>query len=224
MESWLPVPVPGLESLYQVSDRGRVYSLRAGKILRPSTSNSGGYPMYMLMVNNRCFPKYAHHLVLEAFDSPRPPGQEARHLDGNASNPALTDSAGKRRLTWGTSSQNKFDEVRHGTHYEASRTHCSNGHEWTKENTGIAYYPDGSFKARRCRECARIKSALQREKRASDERRCKEEGCGKPYFGRGWCSAHYAEWYREQPGVRRRAAASQRRYAARESEKMPDSG
>lgn len=194
MESWLPVK--DFESLYEISDLGQVRSLRQGKIMRPSTSNSGGYPMYIFSVKGKRFPKYAHHLVLEAFDGPCPPGLEARHLDGDSSNPALMSPDGTRRLTWGTSSENKRDEIRHGTHYEASRTHCDNGHEWTGDNTRIEYYPDGSFRARRCRQCGRDHGARLREQRAADERRCKEPNCSKPYLGRGWCSMHYARWSR----------------------------
>lgn len=193
-EKWLPVA--GFESFYEVSSLGRVRSLRQGKIMSPSSST--GYPMYVLQVKGEKFPRYAHRLVLEAFDGPCPAGQETRHLDRDASNPALCDTEGRRRLIWGTSSENKFDEVNHGTHYEASRTHCDNGHEWTEENTKTEYRPDGTFKARRCRECHRIESAARRAARKVDERHCKEEGCDKPYFGRDWCSMHYARWWRSQ--------------------------
>lgn len=154
--------------------------------------------MVVLYDNGKKKGKYLHHLVLEAFDRPCPPGMEARHLDGDASNAALYDQHGEIRLAWGTSSENKFDEVDHGTHYEASRTHCDNNHEWTEENTRIERYPDGTFKARRCRACSRDRSTRQREQRKNDERRCKEPGCGKPYFGRDWCSMHYARWYKSQ--------------------------
>ena len=171
--------------------------------------------MVVLYKDGERKPRYVHHLVLEAFVGLCPLGHETRHLDGNASSAALRDADGKIRLIWGTSSQNKYDEVGHGTHYEASRTHCDNGHEWTEKNTRIERYPDGSFKARRCRECKRIDSAARKVARETDERRCKEKGCGKPYFGRGWCSTHYNEWYKEQPGFRERTAARQRRYAAR---------
>lgn len=191
---WLPVV--GFEDFYHVSDAGQVKSLRRNILLRPSFSNSGGYPLVILSNGTGGKGKYVHHLVLEAFSGLRPPGTEARHLDGDASNAALHDQEGNLRLIWGTSSKNKFDEVRHGTHYEASRAHCESGHEWTKENTRIESYPDGTFKARRCRECARLGSADLRKKRAKDERRCKEEDCNKPYFGREWCSMHYGRWYR----------------------------
>lgn len=195
-ESWKPVV--GFEATYRISDLGRAYSVRQQKILRPSTSNSGGYPQYIFTVKGERTAKYAHHLVLEAFDRPRPAGLEARHLDGDASNPALRDSDGEIRLIWGTSGENKLDEVRHGTHYEASRVRCENGHEWTEENTRIECWPDGSFRARRCRKCKRQEAARLREKRKDDTRRCKEPDCDEPYFGRDWCSKHYGRWYRSQ--------------------------
>ena len=212
-EKWLPVV--GFEDFYAVSDLGHVRSLRRDKIMSPSTSNSGGYPMYIFSVKGKKYGKYAHHLVLEAFDGLCPPGLEARHLDGDAGNPALCDTEGKKRLAWGTSSDNKYDEVRHGTHPQASRDHCDNGHEFTEKNTRIQLRPDGTFKQRDCRECGRIRAAERRELRKSDDRRCKEEGCDKPYFGRDWCSSHYDQWYRQQPGVLERAAERQRRYQQR---------
>jgi hypothetical protein len=196
MENWKPVI--GFEFFYSVSISGQVRSLRQSKIMRPSTSNTGGYPMYVFTVQGKRTGKYAHQMVMEAFVGPCPEGMEVRHLDGDASNPALFSPSGERRLAWGTKSENNFDEVRHGTHYEASRTHCENGHEWTKENTRIERYPDGTFKARRCRECKRLDAARLRSQRKTDIRRCKEPDCGKPYFGRNWCSMHYARWYTKQ--------------------------
>jgi hypothetical protein len=188
MTQWCPVV--GFEEYYKISDEGNVLSLRRNIILKPSYSNSGGYPMVVLFRDGRQKGKYLHHLVLEAFIGPKPSGQEARHLDGDCRNPALSN------LAWGTSSENKLDEIRHGTHYEASRTSCDNDHEWTEENTKIARYSDGSFKQRICKQCARDRSAALRTKRVTDNRRCGEPGCDKPYFGRGWCSMHYAQWRR----------------------------
>lgn len=194
--NWLPVK--NFEDQYQVSDAGHVWSLHRNKLLRPSYSNSGGYPMVVLYKNTIKKAKYVHHLVLEAFTGPCPQGLEARHLDGNASNAALLDSDGNPRLIWGTSNDNKHDEVRHGTHHEASRTSCDNGHEWTTENTRIESHPDGTFKARRCRACKRASSAQLREQRQKDERRCAEPDCDNPYFGKGLCGMHYMRERRSQ--------------------------
>ncbi len=53
--------------------------------------------------------KLVHHLVLEAYVGPCPPGMECRHLDGNPKNNRLEN------LCWGTIKQNREDARRHGT-------------------------------------------------------------------------------------------------------------
>jgi hypothetical protein len=50
-----------------------------------------------------------HHLVLELFVGPRPPGMECRHLDGNPQNNHRSN------LAWGTSKENVADQYLHGT-------------------------------------------------------------------------------------------------------------
>lgn len=56
-----------------------------------------------------------HHLVLEAFVGPRPPGMECRHLDGNPGNNRVTN------LKWDTHTENMRDKKRHGTGIEGSK-------------------------------------------------------------------------------------------------------
>jgi NUMOD4 motif-containing protein len=219
-ERWLPVPT--WEGYYEVSDHGFVRSLPRfvngrggsrrlipGRILKPSYTNTGGYPMVNLSLGDRKEGRYVHDLVMRAHVGEPSEGQEVRHLDRDERNAALRDAAGVQRLIYGTSGENKHDQVRHGTHPEGSRTHCDADHELTEDNTRIDYYPDGTFMARRCKTCDRDRSARQRAKRQNDERHCKEDGCGKPYFGRGWCSMHYVQWQKEQPGGREKIAARQ---------------
>ncbi|WP_369497494.1 HNH endonuclease signature motif containing protein [Nocardia otitidiscaviarum] len=86
--------------------------------------------------------RYVHRLVAEAFYGPRPSGFDTRHLDGDTRNNAASN------LAYGTRSRNQLDSVQHGTQYEASRTHCSNGHEFTPENTY-----QRSDAGRRCVQC-----------------------------------------------------------------------
>src|SRR6266567_7368032 len=62
-EKWLAVV--GWEGLYEVSDLGRVKSLRRGTILKPSYSNAGGYGVVIFSLNGRSFGRYIHRLVLE---------------------------------------------------------------------------------------------------------------------------------------------------------------
>jgi hypothetical protein len=218
-EYWLPVPT--WEGYYEASDYGFVRSLPRfvnarggsrrlvpGRILKPSHSNTGGYPMVNLSLGDRKEGRYVHDLVMRAHVGEPSEGQEVRHLDRDVRNAALRDAGGVRRLVYGTHSENQWDQVRHGTHYQGSRAECDNGHELTEENTWTEYHPDGIFKARRCKLCNRDRSTKQRAKRqADDERRCKEEGCDGPYFALDWCSTHYAQNYMDQPGNRERVAA-----------------
>lgn len=62
-EKWLPVS--GYEELYEVSDHGRVRSLRSGKVLAPCPSREG----YVLVSLSRgkAFKAKVHRLVAEAF-------------------------------------------------------------------------------------------------------------------------------------------------------------
>lgn len=118
IERWLPVV--GFDGRYEVSDLGRVrrvphtavdrrgYRLTWGPlILKPKLRR--GYLRVALPTRwgrvNRCI----HILVLEAFVGQRPPGMEARHLNGDRSDSRLVN------LTWGTHAENYADKVRHGT-------------------------------------------------------------------------------------------------------------
>ena len=217
-ERWLPVPT--WEGYYEVGDHGFTRSLPRfvngrggsrrlvpGRVLKPSYANTGGYPMVILSLGERREGRYVHDLVALAFLGERPDGMEVRHLDGKGENAALRDADGNLRLAYGTHSENQFDQVRHGTHAEGCRDYCDAGHELTEENTWIEYDENGNFRARRCKACNRDRSAKQRAKRQTDERRCKEEGCGKPYMALDWCATHYAQNYKERPGNREKVAA-----------------
>lgn len=154
-ETWLPVPIPGYEGRYEVSDRGRVRSLlRRGRVLAQSEHRTGMYWQVGLLAQGAKSgsARLVHHLVAAAFLGPRPPGAVVRHLNG--------DSRDNRpsNLAYGTPAENIADSIAHGTNYHvhvlAKRTECINGHPWTPENTRIAYGPKGNTK-RRCRACKR---------------------------------------------------------------------
>jgi hypothetical protein len=92
-----------------------------------------------------------HHLVLEAFVGPQPPGAEGCHWNDDPTDNRLEN------LRWDTRSANQFDSVRNGTHYWASRTHCSKGHEFTEENTYRR--PSGRRACRVCRRQSKTRKA-----------------------------------------------------------------
>lgn len=151
-ENWRAVP--GYEGAYEVSDHGRVRSLdrivpgrwgsqmKRGRVLRPNRDRDG-YAVVALSSNGIARTTKVHHLVLITFVGPRPIGLEALHNDGDLSNNTPAN------LAWGTSSQNAYDRVRHGTHRNSRKTHCPYGHPYTEANTRM----DGG--SRRCRICKR---------------------------------------------------------------------
>jgi hypothetical protein len=113
-EHWLPVPVPGFEEWYDVSDLGRVRSYHGGqrwrgkpRILKPVLKKNG-YLMVTLRQDGRTAYACVHVLVLTAFVGPRPAGDwiEGRHgpagkLDNSVAN-----------LCWGTMKENHLDRIR----------------------------------------------------------------------------------------------------------------
>jgi hypothetical protein len=145
-ERWLPVS--GYHGFYEVSDHGRVRSLprtsTRGGILKASPSKQRGHMYVSLCREGKQKSFTVHSLVMKAFVGAPPPCQEIRHLDGDPSNNHLDN------LKYGTRGENNLDQVLHGTHPEARKTHCPQNHEYTEENTvRIPSRPN----ARYCRQC-----------------------------------------------------------------------
>lgn len=158
-ERWLPVP--GYD-FYEVSDFGCVRSVRhwtpqghrGGRTLKASLTSAGRPAVTLVQDGKRT--RMIHQLVAYAFLGPCPEGQEVRHLDGDPLNNVLDN------LAYGTRSQNQFDAVLHGTHSKARNTHCTQGHEYTPENT---YIPPGR-NDRNCITCRTARDAGRSHKGA----------------------------------------------------------
>lgn len=168
-ESWLPIA--GYEGRYEVSNLGRVRSLDRvrshgrrwkGRILKPNTT-PGGYLIVNLYLDNAMRSHTVHRLVLTAFVGPASEGHEALHRDGDPLNNALGN------LSWGTRSENTQDQIRHGTHIHASKTHCPAGHPYDGDNL---YVRPGTTH-RRCRECQRAYRDRNREAVRAKDRESK---------------------------------------------------
>jgi hypothetical protein len=132
---------------YMVTNTGRVLSYkgknRAERVMKIQNSE---YPQVTLRRNGRKYTRSVHVLMALAFWGPPEPGYETRHINGNNFDNRLEN------LAYGTSSQNSIDQVIHGTHYMARKTHCKWGHEFTPENT----VPQrNGRKGRLCVECQR---------------------------------------------------------------------
>jgi hypothetical protein len=74
-----------------------------------SIVRGGGYLYVNLHRDGVKTARFIHHLVLEAFVGPRPPGLICCHYDGNPSNNRLEN------LRWDTYAANEADKLRHGT-------------------------------------------------------------------------------------------------------------
>lgn len=121
-EAWRDVI--GYEGHYQISDQGRLRSLRRtvmfsrrGKLIAYSLQgkilnlkiDKDGYSRARLWKDGVVQQHAVHRLVLMAFVGPCPQGMESRHLDGKPTN----NSVGN--LVWDTHFNNIADRVTHGT-------------------------------------------------------------------------------------------------------------
>jgi hypothetical protein len=106
MENWQDIP--GYEGIYQISDLGRVKSIRTGKIL-VIDHGKYGHGQVCLSVDGQRQKASVHRAVLEAFSGAPEAGQVARHLNGDARDNRL------QNLVWGTPKENTSDMLRHGT-------------------------------------------------------------------------------------------------------------
>lgn len=90
--------VEGFEGLYQVSDMGRIRSMRTGKVMSEKSLNGGGYVQKQLYKNGVVKRAVVHRLVASAFVEGS--GPEVNHKNG-----CKTDNRAEN-LEWVTRSQN----------------------------------------------------------------------------------------------------------------------
>lgn len=185
--NWKPVSVRNgrYEGAYEVSDDGRVWSVRrphpnsiyvspagvehcvsyiGGHVLQQSL-NSHGYPVVGLSVDGKAESFQVHRLVLEAFVGPRPDGMEACHGNDDPTDNRLAN------LRWDSHVANIEDRERH----RKRKTHCRHGHEFTPENSYFS--PAG---VRSCRTCYRERDRIRGRKRRAAKRDASSQGAPLP--------------------------------------------
>ena len=130
-EQWRPIY--GFLGYYEVSNLGRVKSVRTGKIMNPRMpERRGRYKAVTLRVDGKRWRREVHVLVALSFVGERPsPRHEVRHLDGDPSN--NRDS----NLAWGTRKDNSDDKRRHGRMAEGPR-HGMYGRRMSGEQNGAS--------------------------------------------------------------------------------------
>lgn len=167
--------IPGYEGHYEVSDDGEVRALARIIPVRLSSDrvvsrtlrggvlslreNGHGYLAVNLYLAGRQTTYSVHKLVAMAFlGHPAPDGRpHVRHLDGDQLNNTV------QNLAYSTVSDNNFDVVRHGHHYQAVKTHCPAGHPYDLANTYV--HRSGRRTARACRACNRAAVARAKARR-----------------------------------------------------------
>jgi len=107
LEVWKPVP--NYESFYEISNLGRVVSIKKdGKYFR-KLNYATPYPSFSVKDIDGTGQKslYVHKLVAKLFIGERPDGFVIRHLDGNRLNNCVSN------LAYGTPRENYDDSIKH---------------------------------------------------------------------------------------------------------------
>lgn len=140
LEVWRQIP--GYGDKYEASNLGRVRS-GGSRILKQRLQVDTHYPVVELSDNGRSRETCVHWVVLLAFRGAPPEGHEGCHNNGVGTDNRVEN------LRWDTRSGNTMDQVAHGTHHHARKTHCPQGHPYDAANTYL--HPRG----RVCRACKR---------------------------------------------------------------------
>lgn len=143
IEEWKDIL--GYEGKYQVSNTGRVQSLKHNdvKILRLS-KNKGGYLLVGLGLNGIHSTKYVHRLVWEAFNGPIPEGMQVNHINEDKTDNRLENlnlMTCKENLNWGTTQERK------GASYRKKNYHLSEERkkQISKANMGNQHVKGNQF-------------------------------------------------------------------------------
>lgn len=115
-EEWKDVP--GWEGMYKISNLGRCFSVRTGKI-KPAAPNNYGYLRLACYDKERKQKFFVHRLVAKLFVDGWFDGAVVNHIDGNKQNNVCTN------LEWCTKSYNELHAYKLGMQMKKKRNRAS---------------------------------------------------------------------------------------------------
>ena len=157
-------PIPKYEGYYAISDKGRVKSIARVQTLKDGrvyhrkdhvyspTPDTAGYLQVTLRRNGKQTSQKVHRMVAAAFLGERPEGMQICHNNGIKTDNRLEN------LRYDTPQNNCKDQVLHGNHCQARKTHCPRGHTLTPPNLVNPEFQNGR---RQCLACKRAHSYLR---------------------------------------------------------------
>lgn len=161
--------IPGYDG-YEASTDGQIRSIdrivptwgnhtrfARGRILSPYVTKGNGY-LSLCMGRGRA--ATVHSLIAATYLGPRPEGMQVCHNDGDMYN----NTPGN--LRYDSASENGYDQVEHGRHFNRSKTHCPRGHLLEMPNLVRAAWE--KLGHRNCLACSRTAGA-KRTKKVSTE-------------------------------------------------------
>jgi hypothetical protein len=162
--------IPGFPS-YQATESGEIVSSKYGDLRTLRPHDDGHYLRVSLRRDGKTITRTVHSLIALAYHGAPQAGKEVRHWDGDRLNNK------PENLSYSPHSENQLDQLRHGTHFEAMRTHCDNGHEFVENNIMWQKNRKSGRPYRRCKECHRIAIAKWRAARKSKQAITPESQC-----------------------------------------------
>lgn len=150
IEQWKPIV--GYEGLYEISNKGRVLSLRYKRIMKTWKHYRGGLRL-SLTKDGESKMRQIHRLVYEAFIGEIPEGYVVRHLNDDS------DDNRVENLAVGTYKDNMQDMVRVSGHYQSKIEACPRNHPLSEGNLVIGQLKRGH---RSCLACDRARIRVKR--------------------------------------------------------------
>lgn len=157
---WYEIPTwPG----YRASLRGEILSVKGDEPRILKWECSGHYARVVLRRDGKSVTQYVHRLIALTFLGECPEGLQVCHGPGGNFDNRVSN------LRYDTPSNNILDQVANGTHFEAARTKCDKGHDFTPDNI---YWRSGrnGKTYRKCKRCQLDATKRWRQKKSAASR------------------------------------------------------